>query len=315
MIDEPFTTPLKYEVKVKHPFLGSVTVRSAAATNAPEIGRLRTGDTLTCTLDFMDGGIIWATIVDFEREPTYQYGYFALAYPSLLGKIKEFGTYELAEGAPAEDPVELPRHYVLPDWESPLRGFKVRSTAKPGTPAIQPVSSTENNWKQTDFARWPKRWQLFAKDLLCMQKFGRNYPQLSKADKAYIDSKFKDLYAGNKAFTNTHGIETNDPRFESLITCGNYVYEVTRIQSTAGKMKGKWMVMLYSFDINDEPPVVTKDTLKDPRVQFAKIVNQPKQGAPKGYLTNFPHLGGLEVPVPFLTNGRRWYPLEELREA
>ena len=318
MIDEPFTTPPVYEVTISHPLknFGSVTVRSASDAFAPEIGRLAHSEKLLCTLDFLEGGTIWATIVEFERKPEYQHGHFALAYPNLVGNIKTFGTYDLynAENPPEDPPTTMRRHYVLEDWLSRDRGYKVRVTANPGTPAIMPVSSTENNWKQTDFARFPLKWQKFAKDLMCMKRFKTVYANLAKVDKNYIDSKFKDLYAGNKFITNYHGVETADPRYESLIMCGNYVYEVTRTIATAGKMRGRVMIALYSFDVNDEPPVVTMNTLKDPRVQYAKVINKPKVPGQLGYLTRFPHLSGDDVPFPFLTSGRHWYPLEELSD-
>lgn len=317
MIEEPFTQPKIYEVVIKHPLgkLGTVTARSAASAAGPEVGRLRTGNTLIASLDFIEGGEIWATIIDFPDNRAYNGAHFALAYPNTFGKIKEFGTWELVNDTiPDEPQTELPRYYVKEDWDTVRWNFKVRNTAP--NPAIMPTSSTENNWPQTDFCKFPVKWQNFWKNLLAMQKYGKLFidakgkTQLTKDQYNFIASKWKDLTSSIKAYNNGHGTETTDPRFESLITCGNYVYEVTRTTCTAGRHKGKTMILLYSFDVNDEPPAVTKETLNDPRVQFAKIVYPGK------YLSNFSHLGlGVAVPVPFLTNGRRFYPLEELREA
>lgn len=305
---ETFTTQDLYEVEIRHPLGLTVTVRSVPAVKGSEYrGFLRSGWTVKATIDQRENGEIWARIVESIDAPDTEGYYFALVYPNTLGTLKVFGEYNLAPEGPAEEPAQFPRHYVKPDWETVRWGFKVRPTVSKGTPAIMPTSSTENNWPQTDFCRFPLKWQNFWKDLLCMRKYGKVFTQLTRDQKNYITGKFKDLAAGNKFMTNKHGIETNDPRYESLITCGNYVYEIARTTATAGRHKGKVMVMLYSFDVNDDPPVVTPDTLRDPRVQIAKIVYQGQ------YLGNFPHLDGLEVPVPFLTNGRRWYPLEELR--
>lgn len=310
---EPFTTPELYEVEIIHPLGLTVTVRSLPSVKGSEYrGFLRTGWTVKSTLDVRDSGEVWARIVESEDAPETEGYYFALVYPNLVGKLKVFGEWDLITDTPPEQLGEFPRYSVVEDWKSPFRGYKVRSTAKPGTPAIQPTSSTENNWPQTDFARFPLKWQNFAKDLLCMQRYSKVFAKLTKEQKNYINSKFKDMYAGNKAFTNTHGIETNSPRIESLVCMGNDVYEIARTTATAGKYRGKVMIMLYSFDMNDEPPVVTLETLRDPRVQYAKVVYQPKEGALQGYLGNFPHLEGLPVPFPFLTSGRHWIPLQEL---
>jgi hypothetical protein len=104
MTFEPFTTPPLYEVTIQHPLgrLGSVTVRSASAVNAPEVGRLAHGDILTCTLDFLDDGVIWATIADFKRVPHYQGGHFALVFPGTFG-LKTFGTYKLVDHPQSEE--------------------------------------------------------------------------------------------------------------------------------------------------------------------------------------------------------------------
>jgi hypothetical protein len=310
-----------YEVTIIHPLRLTVTVRDVPAVEKSIIrGFLRTGWTIKATLDFRENGQVWGRIVECPDSPSTEGYYFALVYPSMTGALKTFGIWNLLDSEiPTPDPIDLPRYYVLEDWNSARWNYKVRDTAHPGTPAIMPVSSTENNWPQTDFCGVPVKWLNFWRNLLSMQMYGLLYikpdgkTELIREQYNLITSKFKDLAAGNKAFMNGHGLETANPRFESLITCGNYVYELSRLTATGGKYKGKTMIMLLSFDVNDDPPPVTKETLKDPRVQWAKIVNQPKVPGQEGYLTNFPHLNTKPVPVPFLTSGRHWYPLSELR--
>lgn len=110
MIEEPFTTPPEYTVTINHPQGGHVTVRNAADVNAAEIGQIVTGDVLTCTLDILPNGTIWATIVDFERVPNYQFGHFALYHRNLFS-LKKFGTYKLVGDTPDSEVVL--KHTIL----------------------------------------------------------------------------------------------------------------------------------------------------------------------------------------------------------
>lgn len=207
--------------------------------------------------------------------------------------------------------LNLPRAWVKPDWETRRWGYKVRGAVN--NPAIMPVSATPERYPETDFAKVPPEWIAFCKDLLAMQKFGQNLSQLDKPQRNFILTAFNDVYSGDKAFNNGHPATGPDPRQESLICAGNWAYILdrttvrTRAKDADGKNWGKIeMVKLYSFLTSEEPPVVTRATLSDPRVQRATTAN-------RGWLGNFPQLKGVPVLFPFLTSSYHWYPMSELR--
>lgn len=208
--------------------------------------------------------------------------------------------------------LNLPRMWVKPDWETRRWGYKVRGAVN--NPAVMPVSSRPENWPETDFAKMPPAWVEFWKDLLAMQKYGRVMKDLDKLQKNFILTAFNDVGSSDKAFHNGHAANGPDPRQESLICAGNWVYILdrknnvrTRAKDADGKNWGKIdMVKLYSFLTSETPPVVTMATLSDPRVQRATTAN-------RGWLGNFPQLKGVPVLFPFLTSTYHWYPVEELQ--
>jgi len=205
----------------------------------------------------------------------------------------------------------LPRAWVKPDWETRRWNYKQRGTGN--MPAIFPTSAEPENWPETDFCKMPVRWVEFWKDLLAMQKYGLVMKQLTPVQRNFILTAFNDIGSNDKFLNNNHAANGPDPRQESLICAGNWVYilDRTEVRTKAKDENGKnWgkieMVKLYSFLTSDNPPPVTKQTLHDPRVQTATI-------AYKGYLGNFTQLKGVPVVFPFLTNGYRWYPSLELK--
>lgn len=210
--------------------------------------------------------------------------------------------------------------YVKPDWQTERWGFKPRPVAP--DPGIFPISATPEEWPQTDFCWFPEKWQWFHCDLLAMKKYGKLLNELTASQRTTIITAFQGVTRTDRAYNNYNGTDkfncypckkTNrgaDPKWESLITCGNKVSILDERKALSGRNKGKTFVMIDSFKAGANPPVVTKELLLDPRVQYAKTVN------PGRYLTNFTQLGaGVEVPVPILTKGTRWYLKSELERV
>lgn len=202
--------------------------------------------------------------------------------------------------------------WVKPDWQTRRWGYKVRGAVN--NPAIFPTSATPESWPETDFCKIPERWLDFWKDLLAMQKYRKVMARLDSSERNFILTAFKSITSEDKAFNNGHAGTGPDPRQESLICAGNWVYILDRkdrVRTNAKDASGwNWgridMVQLYSFLVDDEPPAVTKATLRDPRVQTATV-------AYNGYLGNFPQLKGVPVLFPFLTSSYHWYPVMELK--
>lgn len=324
MTDSIITPEPIYEVVITHPKGKTVTARALPVVGEDDYrGALPNGTTFTATLTERDNGEVWAGIVNCEDVPLTEGYHAALRYPNAQGRMVTFATWKKVGDPTEPEPVPiLPRYYVKPDHENRYKwNYTLRETANPGTAAILPVSSTESNYPQTDYAKLDQKWLNFWKDLLAMQLYGRVMAKLTKTEANKINSAFKDLTSSIKAYTNGHGTEGPKPAMESLITMDNYVYEVARAKSTGRKTRNAIMIALYSFDASETPPVVTKETLKDPRVQYAKIINKPRVEGQLPYFTNFTHLGKdtqgnvIPVPVPFITTGRKWVPEEDLRKV
>lgn len=234
---------------------------------------------------------------------------FAPASSIALGDAKY-----ILRAAPVDETGGLAKYYVLPDWETQRWGHNVRPVAP--APAVFPLSSTPDGWPDSTYCPLNERWQYFWVDLLAMAKYGKILASLSKTQAGYILKAFKGLtgskafitnYKGTDKYRNYPGRENTtmpDPQMESLMCCGNYVYSDAALVKNS---KGKMMVNVMTFKYYETPPVVTADTLKDPRVHIARTVRTNKT------LGNFPHLGGVPVPFPLLTRGPAWYPLAEMK--
>src|SRR5262245_51099264 len=205
---------------------------------------------------------------------------------------------------------DQPEYYALPDCENPWWGKKPRKAAP--APAIMFTSSSPDNYPDTTYAPYTPEWQLFDKRLLSLKKHGKLYDDLTPALRGIIDGKFKDLYAGNKAWTDRHGVESANPMRESLISLGYSYRKIGEARARGGRwngesMKGTDMIRLLSFIASEGPPDLTRyadpmKILQDPRVFMAKTIR-------KDCVTgNFPHLDGQAVPVAFITSGAAWVP-------
>lgn len=210
--------------------------------------------------------------------------------------------------------VDLDRFYVLPDWQTKRFNFAPRPAAP--DPGIFPVSADVNEWPQTDFCPFGESWQWFYVYVLAMAKYHRLWNDLTRDEKSYIIRAFKGITGSDKAFNNNNGtdikscypcgeIRNEGAKWESLITCRNYVWAKPAVTNAAGRRFRE----LYSFHSGDAPPSVTMDILNDPRIQTACIVN------PDRTFQEFPQLDGTPVPALFLTRGPRLYPEDEMIPA
>lgn len=201
--------------------------------------------------------------------------------------------------SPAVPAVKLWR--VKADQYTRKWGYKVRPSA-PAPAVFRTGVQTDNEaFRRATFS---KAWQFFAADLLALQKFGLLYASLSLTPRKEIQRAFSGLYAGNRAFTNGKGVDTcnnyivgemfsEDPKIDPLICAGNRM-----TGDTVGSM-----VRLDSFRASEPPPVARLD---DPRVCWATIISAT------GVLSNFPQLGGMPVPYPYIAVEPYYYPAEEL---
>lgn len=227
--------------------------------------------------------------------------------------------------------------YVKPDWlterwKNEDGEYDVRPVAP--DPGIFPISKTPEEWEQTDFCWYGEDEQWFHVNLLSMQMYGRVFKDLANnTQKQIIINVFLKLTQSDRAYNNNNGtdlkncypsvngqptIRGEDAKWESLITCGvdNKVRILEQRKVLTGRNAGREFVRIDSFYSGQVFPTVTKELLKDPRIQWAKNVNPKPNPFTPPYLTNF-HFGewtvGLPMPVPILTNGPHWYDLRELQ--
>lgn len=205
------------------------------------------------------------------------------------------------------------RFQVKADPDTVKWGFQVRPAAVRlgGAPAVFRTGPILD-YEAFDRARFTREWQLYAFELLSLAKFQKPSGFLGVTDRAYIVRAFNSVYDGGRAFTNKAGVEqfnnyitgeTNrgqDPKIDPLI-CALNVVTGSAVQNT----RGEWMVQLESFREDESPP---PPSLLDPRICWAKTITS------KGVINNFPQLGGVPVPYPYIAVAPYYYPLIELRE-
>ena len=128
---------------------------------------------------------------------------------------------------------------------------------------------------------------------------------------------FKGLTTGTKYISNDKGTDRyhnyingdnadkEDPKMAPLICCDDWV----RVIETRTNSNGVVMARLDRFSPNDGFPLVTRELLSDPRILWATIIKDD------GTIANFPQLGGLPVPYPYIASESWWYPLKDLAKV
>lgn len=199
------------------------------------------------------------------------------------------------------------RYWVKPDWESAAWGFRVRDAAP--APAINRIgekAKTDNHVK-TPFTR---ELQFFWADIVSMHLYGMLFQDLFEPQRDYVASRINALMGPKLAFFNrsvdervayfltNENIDAALPRFAPLICAGCTVW---------GIPEGE-VVKIASFLASVPLPPVTQDTLLDPRVLWATIIDPDKHVSP------FPQLDGESVPYPLVTVAPYYFPLQGLQE-
>lgn len=210
----------------------------------------------------------------------------------------------------------MDKYLVLPDQFTHRWKFQMRPVLKTvsGTPAIFPCSNL-NEYPTTNWCFFSEKWQWFLMDLLSLSKYQKRYILLNRVQQFFILRAFKGMTGSTNAFNNGKGTDDfkcyptkqnmnrPEPRWESLVCAGNYVYSQ---YEPVKNSHGDWMVKLFSFLEEETPPLPSLD---DPRVQVATIIRRD------GTLRGFPQLKGAKSYFPFLTKAPVYYPLNDLQRV
>lgn len=212
---------------------------------------------------------------------------------------------------------DLAAYRVLKDGESPWRRANPRPGPARGVPAVVPTSPDKNKWPDTSRCKLLEAQQLTWANCLSFSKYGKPFAELKKGspERAYIISKFKGLTGGDKFFTDHHGSENSDNYIsgqmtgqamqqESKVIADDIVYSAWAEEKNN---KGKNMVRIVTFDVDEPVPAFTIDLLDHPAVIEAKIIYPGDRMAP------FDQLDGAPVLVPLFTQGQAWMPASELQ--
>jgi hypothetical protein len=188
---------------------------------------------------------------------------------------------------------------------SPERTLGLPETVKVSYPIFMPMTLS---------------WQILWVELFSLSKFQTLYNQLGEAERDYINTAFKSVTTGYRAFTNGHG--WNDgycdyinganlgaaPMEQETITCGGNVVEILGNKERIG---GVDVYKVRTLDgskpapdpLTIEPWLVFKATVSVRQ----KVLDSRGRWDGKSYIesavTPFPQLGGADVVIPFMGKG------------
>jgi len=218
-------------------------------------------------------------------------------------------------------------YWIKPDWLTHLHNGTIRSNnltdRGDGTPCVfrtgQKGSANKWNPLSVNPVEMDAKCQTFAADLLAFKKYGARFSELEPTERETIKTKFTALYSEGLAYCNNVSWGETDvywnyiknenpgapwPKMHALID-GTDCY--------TGEIDGDY-IRLDSWTPATIPEDYDFSILKDSRVAWCTIIRPTViDGGFSVY--QFPQLGGLPVPRPFITREPVYYWRDEVIEC